>query len=75
MLNLDHPERLMTIAVCMMLFGCIVPFLMVMRMVESTLFMNFLSFAVSTLGLFLGIIGIATYRGKQKRKDDQEWHE
>jgi hypothetical protein len=72
MLNLEHPNRLMIVAVCMMLFGCIVPFLMILKVVESTLFMNFLSFTVSTLGLFLGIVGIAVSRGRQNKKDDEE---
>jgi heme/copper-type cytochrome/quinol oxidase subunit 2 len=80
MLNLEHPERLMVIAVCMMLFGCIVPFLMVpgIGLIESTFFMNFLSFIASTFGLLLGIVGIAVYRGRQaknKKDEEQDWHE
>ncbi len=72
MLDLEHPKRLLVAAVCMLLFGCITPFLMMMKLVESTLFINFFSFAVSTLGLFIGIIGIAMYRGKQNKSDDEE---
>ena len=70
MLNLEHPTRLMIVAVCMMLFGCIMPFLMILKVVESTLFMNFLSFTLSTLGLFLGVVGIAVYQSKFKKGDN-----
>ena len=74
MLNPKHPERLLYIAIAMMIFGCVMPFLMVIKVVESTYFINFLSYILSVLGLFLGIIGIATaYRGKIKRRPDDEY--
>lgn len=75
MLNLENPNRIMVVAVGMMLFGCIMPFLMTLRVVESTFFMNFLSFTLSTLGLFLGIVAIAVHRGRHKKKDENDWHE
>ena len=40
----EHPERVIVVSIGMMLFGCIMPFLMAMQVVESTLFLNFLSF-------------------------------
>jgi len=45
----------------LVLFGMVAPFLMVMRIVESTFFMNFFSFGASVVGLFFGIIGVAYY--------------
>lgn len=69
---LNHPGRLMMIAVGMMLFGVVMPFLMVLHILESTFFLNFLSFISSTLGSFLGIISIAVSRTKEKRKDDDK---
>lgn len=54
----------------MLLFGCVMPFLMVLEIVQSTFFMNFLSFGMSTAGLFLGIIGTAMLRQKQRKKDE-----
>ena len=47
----EHPERVIVVSIGMMLFGCIMPFLMAMQVVESTIFLNFLSFGLSTLGL------------------------
>ncbi|GAB4540487.1 MAG: hypothetical protein Fur002_07270 [Anaerolineales bacterium] len=70
MMNLERPERLLWIAFLMLLFGCVMPFLMVLEIVQSTFFMNFLSFGMSTAGLFLGIIGTAMLRQKQRKKDE-----
>lgn len=72
---LDRPERLLLIAVILMLFGCIMPFMMVTRVVESTFFLNFLSFTASVGGLFLGIIGIAMQRLKTDKKKEEEYYE
>ena len=73
---LDNPKRLVAIAVGMMLFGCITPFLMTIQVVESTLFLNFLSFGLSALGLFLGIAGVSALKVKQGKKpdDDNQYH-
>ena len=69
---LENPKRLIVIAVGMMLFGCIMPFLMAIQVVESTLFLNFLSFGLSTLGLFLGVAGVSALKVKQGKKYDDE---
>ncbi len=67
---LDRPDRLLVISVFLLLFGCIMPFLMVTQAVESTFLLNFLSFAASISGLFLGVIGIATQRLKTRKEED-----
>ena len=69
---IEHPNRLIVIAVILMVFGVVMPFLMVIRVVESTFFMNFLSFGASMLGLFLGVAGIANSRLAQMHKNDDE---
>jgi hypothetical protein len=55
--------------VLVLLAGIVIPFLMVMHLVETTYFLSFLSFGVSVGGLFMGIIGAAQYV-HTKRKDD-----
>lgn len=72
---LDRPERLIAIAVIMLLFGCVAPFLMVIQVVQSTFFLNFLAFTSSVAGLFIGIIGIAQLRVKTKNKEDGSFYE
>ncbi|MFN8432766.1 MAG: hypothetical protein U0V18_02035 [Anaerolineales bacterium] len=71
-MNIEHPERLIVLGVAMMLFGCIAPFLMVVKVWESTFFLNFLSYGMSVLGMAIGFTGMAVMRVKQKRSDDDE---
>jgi hypothetical protein len=63
------PGKLIGIGFVLVLLGVVLPYLMVMRFIESTFFLNFFSFAASFLGLMLGIIGAAGYvrehRGKR----------
>ena len=68
----EHPRRLIFIAVGMMLFGCTVPFLMVIKLLESTFFLNFLSYAMSVLGLLLGVVGVAMLRAREKKRNDDD---
>jgi hypothetical protein len=69
---LEHPKRLLVIATLLMISGVVMPFLMVLRLVESTFFLNFLSYGLQTLGLFLGIVSMAAYGIKRKKKNDEE---
>ena len=66
----DHPWRVLGIATFLLLFGFVMPFLMALRVVESTLFLNFLSFGSSVLGLMLGLVGVSAVRARTKKKDD-----
>ncbi len=43
------------------LLGVILPLLMVTHIIQSTFFINFVSYIASVVGLFLGIIGAASY--------------
>jgi hypothetical protein len=56
-----QPWKLILIGFVLVLFGAVAPFLMVMRVVESSLILNFLSYGASMVGLFLGLIGAALY--------------
>ncbi|NOH03279.1 MAG: hypothetical protein HND47_15625 [Chloroflexi bacterium] len=47
--------------VMMVVGGIILPFLMVIKVLESTYFLNFLSWGVSSLGLALGTVGFTLY--------------
>ena len=70
----EYSKQLIAIAVVLLLFGFIMPFLMAIHLVESTFFLNFLSFGASVLGLFLGLAGIAGAQLGKRRKDDGENH-
>jgi len=55
------PKRLFLIAFVFLLLGVVIPFLMVMEVLESTYFLNFFSFIISFIGVIIGVIGSAYY--------------
>lgn len=62
------PKRLLLLAFVFLLLGVVIPFLMVMEVLESTYFLNFFSFIISFMGLVVGILG-ATYSVRMNRED------
>lgn len=51
----------------MVVVGFVLPFLMVMQVVESTFFLNFISYAASVVGMVLGMIGAVQYYVTHKK--------
>lgn len=62
-------EYLILIGFGLVLIGAILPFLMIMHTIKSTLFLNFFSYIVSVAGLFLGIVGSAYLVQDRRRKN------
>lgn len=58
---MNSPRFLLSLGVLLMLLGVILPFLMVIHLLESSFFLNFFSWCASVGGLFLGVIGVATW--------------
>jgi hypothetical protein len=56
---MNSPRFLLSFGVLLMLLGVVLPFLMVIRILESTFFLNFLSWGASVAGLAFGTIGFA----------------
>jgi hypothetical protein len=67
---LDHPKRLIVVGFFLVLFGFVAPFLMVLDIVKSTFWLNFLSYGASISGLLLGVIGSAHYARLAKKERD-----
>jgi hypothetical protein len=66
-------RKIIFIGFLMVLFGFIVPFLMVIKVMEASFFWGFLSYGVSVAGLFLGLIGASLYvRVHRKPRDENE---
>ena len=65
-------SRLIIIGFFLVLLGAVLPFLIVMGLVESTMILNFIAFASSVVGVFLGVIGTATYVGERRREQRQD---
>jgi hypothetical protein len=62
----------MAIGFLLLLAGAVLPFLMVIRILPSTLLLGFVSFGCSVAGLFLGVIGAAWMYAERKRHRDFE---
>ncbi len=62
-------NRLLIIGFFLALAGAVLPFLTVMGVFESSFLLNFIAFTSSIVGLFLGVIGTATYVGEKRRRD------
>ena len=60
------PWMMIGIGFVLVLFGAVAPFLMVMKILPSTFFLNFLAYAASVTGLILGVVGSLMYvRGRR----------
>jgi hypothetical protein len=56
-----HPLKIILIGFLLVLVGVVIPFLMVLGIVQSSFPLGFFSFGASVAGLFLGLIGAAYY--------------
>jgi hypothetical protein len=55
------PGMIIGIGFLLVLFGAVAPFLMVMKILPSTFFLNFLAYGASVTGLILGVVGSLMY--------------
>lgn len=63
-----NPTRLILLTGFLLaLLGAVLPALMVMEIVPSTLFLNFFSFTATVAGIFLGLIGAAMLTRKYRK--------
>jgi hypothetical protein len=56
-----HPKRLILLGFFLVLLGFVLPFLMTLHLVKPTFFLGFISWGSTVGGLFLGLIGAASY--------------
>jgi hypothetical protein len=61
------PTKLILLGGGLLLLGVVLPLLMVMKILESTYFLNFFAYIVSLSGFFLGLIGAMTYVREKRR--------
>ena len=62
------PRSLLSLGLILMLLGVILPFLMIIHVLESTFFLNFFSWGASVSGMLLGIIGVAMWVRVNKKR-------
>ena len=65
---MKSPGLLLTIGIVLMLLGIVLPFLMLIKVLESTFFLNFFSYGASVAGLALGTIGFAMWSRTRKKQ-------
>lgn len=61
-----HPKYFFILGFLLVFTGFLLPLLMVLQILPSTFFLNFLSWITSVLGLFLGVIAVAYYYKNRK---------
>jgi hypothetical protein len=61
------PKYLMIIGTLSMVLGVVFPLLIVIKVLESTFFLNFLSYTLQIAGLILAMIGLVAYAGVRRR--------
>lgn len=62
-----HPREMIALGFVLVLFGFLAPLLMVIKVIEASYALSFLSYGASVSGLLLGIIGAAMYSRLGKR--------
>jgi hypothetical protein len=56
---MNSPRFLLSLGLTLLLMGWLIPILIILYVIPSTLFLNFLAWGLSISGLFLGFIGTA----------------
>lgn len=72
-----NPRALIWIAIALMVIGVALPFLMVIHVLDPVLrwnstvylILNFVAYFFQIFGFILGIVGIAIYTHRRKRRD------
>jgi hypothetical protein len=64
---MNSPRFLLFLGLFLMVLGIVLPFLIVIKILESTFFLNFFSWGASVAGLALGMVGFAMY--SRNRRD------
>jgi hypothetical protein len=56
-----------------LLIGVFLPFVMVLRLIEPTLLLNFLAYFASLFGMILGLYGVVLFGAA--RRNDKDMHD
>ncbi len=64
-----QPRSLLILIFILIIIGFVLPWLMVLHIIDSTFFLNFVAYTALVAGMFLSAVGIATYvSGKGNRR-------
>ena len=62
------PLHMLVLSGILQVTGCAIPFLILIHKLESTFFLNFLACGLMVTGMFIGVIGLASYSRLQYKK-------
>ena len=66
---MNNPRLLLWIGFILVFLGFALPFLIVIKILPSTFFLNFFAFGASVTGLYLGILGTSGLYAERKQKN------
>ncbi len=61
------PVHMLLLSGILQVAGCGIPFLILIHKLDSTFFLNFLAWGLSVTGMFVGVIGLASYARLQRK--------
>jgi hypothetical protein len=67
MTKLD-PIAMLSVGFLLMVMGVALPMLMIVKIIESTFFLNFLAYSASLVGLILGMLGIMSIVARNRNR-------
>jgi membrane associated rhomboid family serine protease len=70
---MDNPVRLMAIGLIGLIIGVVLPFMMVLRLIEPSFLLSFFSYGASIVGLLLGLLGAVSYARNEHEKRRDPW--
>jgi uncharacterized membrane protein len=68
-MKLSQATKIILIGFVLVVLGFVLPFLMVLRVIQPNFLLSFFSYAASVVGMFLGFIGAASYVQENRRND------
>jgi hypothetical protein len=61
------PKSMMLLGVGLMVFGVVIPFMMILRIIDTSFWLTFLSYGASVSGLVIAFLGLIMYARKEKQ--------
>lgn len=65
---LVHPGKMIVVGFFLVLIGLLLPLFMVLGLLTSTFFLNFVAYIASFSGMILGMIGAVLYTRTHRRR-------
>jgi len=65
---MTNPRVLIAAGLGLMVVGVLLPYLIIMKVLESTFLLNFIAYGAQVLGLVLGMVGVGFFAVSRRRK-------